>query len=112
MAKIKFLTDSASDITEELEKKLDIQIMNFKVAMGDDSYTSRIDFDNEKFYKMLDDFGKALQEEKINKVCLIAFAQNNVGNAFWNTIGWTERLDLNYYDFTLNEENITAFNGQ
>jgi fatty acid-binding protein DegV len=56
MAKIKFLTDSASDITEELEKKLDIQIMNFKVAMGDDSYTSRIDFDNEKFYKMLDDF--------------------------------------------------------
>ena len=56
MAKIKFLTDSASDITEELEKKLDIQIMNFKVAMGDDSYTSRVDFDNEKFYKMLDDF--------------------------------------------------------
>ena len=56
MAKIKFLTDSASDITEELEKRLDIQIMNFKVAMGDDSYTSRIDFDNEKFYKMLDDF--------------------------------------------------------
>ena len=55
---------------------------------------------------------KALKEEKINKVCLIAFAQNNVGNAFWNTIGWTERLDLNYYDFTLNEENITAFNGQ
>ena len=55
---------------------------------------------------------KALQEEKINKVCLIAFAQNNVGNAFWNTIGWTERLDVNYYDFILNEENITAFNEQ
>ena len=49
---------------------------------------------------------KALQEEKINKVCLIAFAQNNVGNAFWNTIGWTERLDVNYYDFILNEEKI------
>ena len=55
---------------------------------------------------------KALQEEKINKVCLIAFAQNNVGNAFWNTIGWTERLDVNYYDFILNEENIPAFNDQ
>ena len=55
---------------------------------------------------------KALQAEKINKVCLIAFAQNNVGNAFWNTIGWTERLDVNYYDFILNEENITAFNEQ
>ncbi|HJA99869.1 MAG TPA: GNAT family N-acetyltransferase [Candidatus Mediterraneibacter merdavium] len=55
---------------------------------------------------------KALKEEKINKVCLIAFTENDIGNAFWNTIGWTERLDLNYYDFTLNEENITAFNGQ
>ena len=55
---------------------------------------------------------KALKEEKINKVSLIAFTENDIGNAFWTTIGWTERLDLNYYDFTLNEENITAFNGQ
>ena len=55
---------------------------------------------------------KALKEEKINKVSLIAFTENDIGNAFWNTIGWTERLDLNYYDFMLNEENITAFNGQ
>ena len=55
---------------------------------------------------------KALKEEKINKVSLIAFTENDIGNAFWNTIGWTERLDLNYYDFTLNEENITAFKGQ
>ena len=55
---------------------------------------------------------KALKEEKINKVSLIAFTKNDIGNAFRNTIGWTERLDLNYYDFTLNEENITAFNEQ
>ena len=55
---------------------------------------------------------QALKAEKINKVSLIAFTKNDVGNAFWNTIGWTERLDLNYYDFTLNEKNITAFNAQ
>ena len=53
-----------------------------------------------------------LKEEQISKVSLIAFTQNDNGNAFWNTIGWTERLDLNYYDFVLNEENITAFNEQ
>ncbi len=52
----------------------------------------------------------ALKEEQINKVSLIAFTKNDVGNAFWNRIGWTRREDLNYYDFTLNEENITAFN--
>lgn len=55
---------------------------------------------------------EALKEEKISKVSLIAFTQNDIGNAFWNTIGWTERLDLNYYDFVLNTENITAFNQQ
>lgn len=52
----------------------------------------------------------ALKEENINKVSLIAFTVNDVGNAFWRCIGWTKREDLNYYDFTLNEENITAFN--
>lgn len=53
---------------------------------------------------------EALRKEEINKVCLIAFTENDIGNAFWNEIGWTKRLDLNYYDFTLNEANITAFN--
>ena len=52
---------------------------------------------------------EALKKEQINKVSLIAFTKNDIGNAFWNTIGWTKREDLNYYDFTLNEKNITAF---
>lgn len=53
---------------------------------------------------------EALKKEKINKVSLIAFTSNDIGNAFWKQIGWTKREDLNYYDFTLNEANITAFN--
>ena len=52
---------------------------------------------------------EALKAEKINKVSLIAFTRNDIGNAFWKEIGWTKRQDLNYYDFTLNEANITAF---
>ena len=28
-----------------------------------------------------------LKEEQISKVSLIAFTQNDIGNAFWNTIG-------------------------
>lgn len=53
---------------------------------------------------------EALRKEKINKVSLIAFTKNDVGNAFWKEIGWTGRKDLNYYDFTLNTANIEAFN--
>ena len=47
----------------------------------------------------------------INKVALIAFAGNDVGNAFWKTIGW-KRSDVNYYEFVLNEANITRFIGE
>ena len=52
---------------------------------------------------------RALQEEHINKVCLIAFKKNEVGNSFWKSVGWTFREDLNYYDFVLNDKNITTF---
>ena len=53
---------------------------------------------------------RALQAEQINKVSLIAFKSNEVGNRFWKSVGWTFREDLNYYDFTLNDANITRFN--
>ena len=52
----------------------------------------------------------ALKKEEISKVSLIAFTANDIGNAFWNTIGWTRREDLNYYDFVLNSDNIVRFN--
>ena len=52
---------------------------------------------------------EALKAEGINKVSLIAFKSNTIGNKFWRKVGWTFREDLNYYDFTLNEENITRF---
>ncbi|MGF6366001.1 ribosomal protein S18 acetylase RimI-like enzyme [Aequitasia blattaphilus] len=55
---------------------------------------------------------QALRKEKITRVSLNAFRDNDLGNAFWNTIGWTKREDFNHYEFTLNKENITAFNNQ
>ena len=51
----------------------------------------------------------ALQKEGVSKISLIAFKSNEIGNAFWQGIGWTEREDINSYEFILNEENITRF---
>ena len=48
----------------------------------------------------------------INKVSLIAFATNDAGNAFWKQIGWTRKSDVNYYEFVLNDKNITRFIGE
>lgn len=52
---------------------------------------------------------EALKEEGINKVNIIAFKKNRLGNGFWTSLGWTMREDLNYYDMTLNEGNVTTF---
>jgi ribosomal protein S18 acetylase RimI-like enzyme len=53
---------------------------------------------------------KALQNEKVNKVSLVAFVGNELGNKFWHEEGWTMREDVNTYDFILNDANITRFN--
>ena len=38
----------------------------------------------------------SLREQGINKVCLVAFARNEAGNAFWARMGFTARDDLVY----------------
>ncbi|MBO4495489.1 MAG: GNAT family N-acetyltransferase [Clostridiales bacterium] len=46
---------------------------------------------------------EALRKEGINKVALVAFDQNKGGNAFWESIGFTERTDLVYRNKALVE---------
>ena len=53
---------------------------------------------------------RELSSMGINKVSLIAFRSNDAGNAFWKNIGWTQSA-VNYYEFILNENNITQFIG-
>lgn len=49
---------------------------------------------------------EALRDEKINKVSLVAFTQNQIGNTFWNELGWKYRQDLNNYDYTIQVDPI------
>lgn len=53
---------------------------------------------------------EALKKEKINKIALIAFKNNDLGNKFWSHYGFSLREDANYYDWSLNESNKTQFN--
>lgn len=64
MGKVIIMTDSASDISEKEEKELGIKILPFPVVIGGRSYLSRVDFDNEGFYKLMaenDDLPKTSQ---------------------------------------------------
>lgn len=50
--KIKLITDSASDIPKDLEKKYDIGMLCFHVTLGSKAFDDR-DFPNEEFYDMM-----------------------------------------------------------
>lgn len=52
---------------------------------------------------------EALHKEGINKINLIAFKSNEIGNKFWQKLKWKYRSDCNYYEENLNPENVTNF---
>lgn len=53
MAYIKFVTDSAADISPQVQKELDIQVLSFPIAMGDREYQDGVDFTPDEFYEKL-----------------------------------------------------------
>ncbi|MDF2685073.1 MAG: GCN5-related N-acetyltransferase [Clostridia bacterium] len=48
----------------------------------------------------------SMKNEDINKVSLVVFKANETGNAFWKFQGWEQRMDLNYYNKSLNDNNF------
>lgn len=48
----------------------------------------------------------ALKKEQINKVALVAFSTNDLGNKFWQSIGFEIRNDLIYRNISMNEKNV------
>ena len=53
MARIRFTTDSASDIPAPLREELDIGMLPFPIAMGDRELHDGVDFTPKEFYDML-----------------------------------------------------------
>ena len=47
----------------------------------------------------------ALEEEGIHKVALVAFKRNEMGNIFWENIGFADREDLVYRNKNIHELN-------
>lgn len=53
MSKIKIMTDSASDISSADEQKYSIEVIPFPITLGDKTYLSRVDFNNEQFFDLM-----------------------------------------------------------
>jgi len=55
--------------------------------------------------RLVDSAMSALDAEGINKVALVAFKKNELGNGFWENIGFTDRDDLVYRNKNIHELN-------
>ena len=56
MSTLKIITDSASDITFAEEAAYGIRVIPFPIALGGKSYLSRVDFDNQGFYTLMNQY--------------------------------------------------------
>jgi ribosomal protein S18 acetylase RimI-like enzyme len=55
--------------------------------------------------QLVEQVAEAMKAEKITKLALVCYSHNESGNGFWSGLGFTHRKDLNYYTFSINEDN-------
>ena len=53
MSNIRIMTDSASDISSADEQSLGIAVIPFPITLSGRTYTSRVDFANDEFYRLM-----------------------------------------------------------
>lgn len=126
MSNIRIITDSASDISYKDEQELNIKILNFKIAMGDESYISRVDFDNEKFYELLKGYDgipatsqvtpfefEELYEEQYEEgyTDLILVLINSKGSATYNNAVFAKKNFFEEHPELEGKMNIQLFDG-
>ena len=59
MSKIRIVTDSTSDLTQELIEQYQIDVLPLTVTLGENSYRDKVDINEDEFYQMMcatDDF--------------------------------------------------------
>lgn len=99
MLKIRFITDSASDIPVQDEKALGIQVLSFPVSFGDKTYLSRVDINDEQFYDMLE-----ASDELPTTSQITVFQYGEVFEAAYNE-GYTDVINT-----TINSEGSGTYN--
>lgn len=53
--------------------------------------------------QLIDHVMEAMKAEKITRLALVCFADNETGNGFWGRLGWAKRSEMNYYTLSLSE---------
>ena len=54
MQKLKIMTDSASDVSPEVAKELNIKVIGFPITLGDKGYREHVDMTTFEFYELME----------------------------------------------------------
>lgn len=126
MRKIQIMTDSASDISYADEQKYSIEVIPFPVTLGDRTYTSRVDFDNEQFFSLMEQYNEIpktaqitpfqftkiyLREAKAGVTDLILVLINSKGSSTYDNSVYAIDLFYEEYPEYRNVLHIHSFDG-
>ncbi len=127
MEKIRLITDSASDISYEDEREYGIRVLPFQIALGDKSYTSRVDFDNDGFYELMNQYDEIpktsqitpftfqelyLEEAKAGYTDLILVLINSKGSATFGNAVMAKDMFFDEYPEYADQVRIHVYDGQ
>lgn len=68
MAKIKIITDSASDLSEDIYEKYDIDILRLSVAINGKSYYEGTDISTDEFYQIIENSKEMPSSSQVSSV--------------------------------------------
>lgn len=120
---VKIITDSTSDLTDELLKKYDVEKIPLYVHMGDDEYRDGIDIAVDELYKWsdendttpktaapsIDDVIKTIEPYKEKGTDLIMFAVSEDMSACGNVMRLAaEALEYEEHVFVVNSQNLST----
>ncbi|SHJ83795.1 DegV family protein [Paramaledivibacter caminithermalis] len=68
MNKIKFITDSLSDIPKDIADKYDISVMPLTIRFGTEEFRDRVDLSPEEFYRKLEEYEEIPQTSQVTPI--------------------------------------------
>lgn len=126
MSLTKLITDAASDISYTDETRYGIRVIPFQVALGDRSYLSRVDMDNQGFYELMEQYDEIpktaqvtpfqfqeiyLEEARAGVTDIILVLINDKGSATYGNSLLAKELFFDEYPEYVGKVNIRSFDG-
>lgn len=82
MKGIKIITDCTSDLTPELYKKLDIEVIPLTVSIGGKTYDDISEIDSEKLFQLVKEYGELPKTASVSPATFLNYFNKHLENGY------------------------------